>query len=116
MKSKLKTNKDILMFYQTSIRNVALTTAVAFASLSYSRFYRNKNSFYSFMLTLVSFLILAGSFILNKNLYIIIRNHNKINKLLTGANNFLIINILFLICHLIIIFYASNVLYEYYKK
>ena len=116
MKSKLKTNKDILMFYQTTIRNVALTTAVAFASLSYSRFYRNKNSFYSFILTLVSLLILSGSFILNKNLYFIIKNHYKINKLLSSANNFLIVNILFLICHLIIIFYAGSVLYQYYKK
>ena len=28
--------KDLIMYYQTSIRNVALTTAVSFAALGYS--------------------------------------------------------------------------------
>ena len=35
------------MMYQTSIRNVALTTAVSFAAPGYSRFYRGKSKLYA---------------------------------------------------------------------
>ncbi len=44
---ELQSNKDILMYYQTTIRNVALTTTVSFAALGYSRFYRSKSSIYA---------------------------------------------------------------------
>ena len=66
---ELQSNKDILMYYHTTIRNVALTSALSFAGLSYSRFYRGKSRIYSAGLVFVSILILLASFIININLY-----------------------------------------------
>ena len=56
-KKIFKTEKDVLMYYQTSIRNVALTTAVSFAALGYSRFYRDKSLLYTNGMVFVSFLL-----------------------------------------------------------
>ena len=39
----METERDLLMFYHTSIRNIALFTSVSFAALGYSRFYRGKD-------------------------------------------------------------------------
>ena len=38
-----ETGKDLLMFYQTTLRNVGLYTTISFAALGYSRFYRDKS-------------------------------------------------------------------------
>ena len=109
---ELQSNKDILMYYQTSIRNVALTTAVSFAALGYSRFYRGKSSIYSSGLTLVSLLIIAASCILNINLYNLMEQHARIDNSLTSANNYLIVNKIFMICHSLIILFG---LYTFYR-
>jgi len=109
---ELQSNKDILMYYQTSIRNVALTTAVSFAALGYSRFYRGKSSLYSSGLTLVSLLIIAASCILNINLYNLMEYHARIDNSLTSANNYLIVNKIFMICHSMIILFG---LYTFYR-
>ena len=42
-----ETGKDLLMFYQTTLRNVGLYTTISFAALGYSRFYRDKSILYS---------------------------------------------------------------------
>ena len=111
-KLDLQTNKDILMFYQTTIRNVALTTAVSFAALDYSRYYRDKSKLYSTGLVFVSILILSASFIININLYNLITNHTKTDISLTSANNFLMVNILFMISHSILVIFG---LYTFYR-
>ena len=98
---ELQSNKDVLMYYQTTIRNVALTTAVSFAALGYSRFYRGKSTMYASGLVLVSLLIISTSYIININLYNLIINHNKNDISLTSANNLLSVNILFIISHII---------------
>ena len=41
----METEKDLLMFYQTSLRNVGLFTSISLALLGYSRFYRGKNKY-----------------------------------------------------------------------
>ena len=109
---ELQSNKDILMYYQTSIRNVAITTAVSFAALGYSRFYRGKSSLYSSGLTLVSLLIIAASCILNINLYNLMEQHARVDNSLTSANNYLIVNKIFMICHSMIILFG---LYTFYR-
>ncbi|AET73003.1 hypothetical protein PGAG_00114 [Phaeocystis globosa virus 12T] len=109
---ELQSNKDILMYYQTSIRNVALTTAVSFAALGYSRFYRGKSSIYSSGLALVSLLIIAASCILNINLYNLMEQHARIDNSLTSANNYLIVNKIFMISHSMIILFG---LYTFYR-
>tara|TARA_X000000368_G_scaffold226885_1_gene179077 strand:- start:8047 stop:8427 length:381 start_codon:yes stop_codon:yes gene_type:complete len=109
---ELQSNKEILMYYQTTIRNVALTTAVSFAALAYSRFYRGKSVIYSSGLTLVSLLIIFASCIININLYNFINNHYKTDISLISANNHLVVNILFMISHLIIILFG---LFTFYR-
>ncbi len=109
---ELQSNKDILMYYQTTIRNVALTTAVSFAALAYSRFYRGKSVIYSSGLTFVSLLIIFASCIINMNLYNFINNHYKTDISLISANNHLVVNILFMISHLIIILFG---LFTFYR-
>ena len=100
------------MYYQTTIRNVALTTAVSFAALAYSRFYRGKSVIYSSGLTLVSLLIIFASCIINIKLYNFINNHYKTDISLISANNHLVVNILFMISHLIIILFG---LFTFYR-
>ena len=51
----MKTEKDLFMYFQTALRNVGLYTSISFASLGYSRYYRDKNSIYNLYLILVSF-------------------------------------------------------------
>ncbi len=109
---ELQSNKDVLMYYQTTIRNVALTTAVSFAALGYSRFYRGKSTIYASGLVLVSLLIIFSSCIININLYNLIINHTKTDNSLISANNFLSVNILFMISHIMIILFG---LYTFYR-
>ena len=57
----METEKDLLMYYHTSIRNIALFTSVSFAALGYSRFYRGKDKLYNIGLIIVSLAFLAVS-------------------------------------------------------
>jgi hypothetical protein len=56
----METEKDILMYFHTSIRNMGLYTSLSFGALGYSRFYRGKNPTYNIYLIAVS---LAFTFI-----------------------------------------------------
>ena len=56
----METEKDILMYFHTSVRNMGLYTSLSFGALGYSRFYRGKNPIYNIYLILVS---LAFTFI-----------------------------------------------------
>tara|TARA_B100001059_G_C17734255_1_gene527928 strand:+ start:457 stop:804 length:348 start_codon:yes stop_codon:yes gene_type:complete len=54
----MEDEKDLLMFYQTSLRNVGLYTSVSLALLGYSRFYRGKNNSYNVAFIALSLAIL----------------------------------------------------------
>lgn len=58
----MKTEKDLIMFYQSTLRNVGLFTSISLAMLGYSRFYRGKNRFYyvSFMVISLTLLMVAS--------------------------------------------------------
>lgn len=103
--------KELIMYYQTSIRNVALTTAVSFAALGYSRFYRGKSKMYSSGMVFVSLLLLIISFILNYYLYDSIQKYKNLSKT-KQINKFEIVNILFFILHAIAICFAFYTLYR----
>ena len=103
--------KDLIMYYQTSIRNVALTTAVSFAALGYSRFYRGKSKIYASGMILVSLLIIVASFILNYHLYNSIQKYKNLPKT-KQISNWEIINILFFTSHIIAICFAFFTLYR----
>ena len=101
--------KELLMYFQTSIRNVALTTAVSFAALGYSRFYRDKSKLYSVGMTFMSMLIITCSALLNLFLFNSIQEYLDNNK---EINRLSIINKIFIIVHLIAIFFGLFTLYR----
>lgn len=103
--------KDLIMYYQTSIRNVALTTAVSFAALGYSRFYRGKSKMYTSGMVFVSLLIIVASFILNYHLYNSIQKYKNLPKT-KQINNWEIVNILFFVSHAVAILFAFYTLYR----
>lgn len=103
--------RDLIMYYQTSIRNVALTTAVSFAALGYSRFYRGKSKMYTSGMVFVSLLIIIASFILNYHLYNSIQKYKNLTKT-KQISNWEIVNILFFLSHTVAIFFAFYTLYR----
>tara|TARA_E500000178_G_scaffold353161_1_gene418334 strand:- start:1725 stop:2114 length:390 start_codon:yes stop_codon:yes gene_type:complete len=50
----METQKDLLMYFQTSLRNMGLYTSLSFGALGYSRFYRGKNPTYNIYFVIVS--------------------------------------------------------------
>ena len=64
----METERDLLMFYQTTLRNVGLYTSLSFAALGYSRFYRGKSKLYNVALIIFSIVILWIAIYLTKYL------------------------------------------------
>lgn len=90
------------MYFQTQIRNVALTTAVSCAILGYSRYYRNKNFYkYNIILILAAVLVIFISAYLN---FLLLLNTNK-DRTRPGfeyLNKYLVINYIFVVVHLLL--------------
>ena len=110
-KPVFETKKDLIMYYQTSIRNVFLSTAVSFAALGYSRFYRDKSKIYTIGMVFVSLLLILSSLMLNVFLY----NHiNEYMKKLDfmEINKWLNINKLAIMFHVILLFFVLHTLYR----
>ena len=105
--------KDLVMYYQTTIRNVFLSTAVSFAALGYSRFYRGKSKLYANSLCLISLLIIIASFSMNFNLYHSLNNYKNNEKFL-DINRWTVVNKLMFITHILLIFFAFYTLYRLY--
>ena len=99
---KFTSYKDLIMYFQTTIRNVALTTAVAFAALGYSRFYRGVSKLYSVGLSFVSFLIIICSCLLNVFLYNSLQEYVNIDEY-KQINKWIYVNVIFMFLHSIII-------------
>ena len=64
----MDSEKAILMYYHTALRNVGLYTSISFALLASSRFYRGKNKMYNILFLLLSLSILLCSVTLCKYL------------------------------------------------
>ena len=96
---KIESEKDLMMYYQTTIRNVALMTAVSFAALGYSRFYRGASKLYSVGLSLVSFLIISCSATINFFLY---KTFSE-SEYSENMKGWLIINKTFFVVHTMVI-------------
>ena len=56
--------KDLLMFYQTSLRNVGLFTSVSLALLAVSRYYRGKTILFNSAYIMFSFLFLIAAMLI----------------------------------------------------
>lgn len=59
------THKNIIMFYQTTLRNVGLYTSISFGALGYSRYYRGKSQSYNIGLIIVGLMFNLIAFIIN---------------------------------------------------
>lgn len=57
----MESEKDLLMYYHTTIRNVGLFASISFAGLGYSRIHRNKDKIYNMAIIFVSLAFLAIS-------------------------------------------------------
>ena len=62
----MKTEKDMMMYYQTTLRNTGLFTTVSFAALGYSRFYRGKDILFNVALILASIVFMVLTLYLAK--------------------------------------------------
>lgn len=61
----METEKDLLMYYHTSIRNIGLYTSLSFGALGYSRFYRGKDKLYNVALIIFSLVALTTSILIS---------------------------------------------------
>ena len=74
----MNTEKDLMMYYHTSLRNIGLYTSLSFAALGYSRFYRgNDNYIYNISLILASLAFLSISLYINFYLIIDFERYQK---------------------------------------
>tara|TARA_Y100000816_G_C26080994_1_gene569750 strand:- start:1115 stop:1450 length:336 start_codon:yes stop_codon:yes gene_type:complete len=64
----METERDLLMYYQTTLRNTGLFTTVSFAALGYSRYYRGKDHLFNVSLILVSMIFMGITLMLAKYL------------------------------------------------
>ena len=70
----MDSEKAILMYYQTSLRNVGLYSSFSFALLASSRFYRGKNKINNILFLVLSLSILLCSITICKYLMDDIKN------------------------------------------
>jgi len=103
--NSFQTPKDLLMFFATTFRNSALTTAVSFAALGYSRFYRGKSKLYSGGLVCISILILSISAWNNYLLYNTIQNYKNIEEY-KDINTWEPISLMFFVVHFVLLLFA----------
>jgi hypothetical protein len=113
--SKFSSFKDAIMYFQTSIRNVALTTTVSFAALGYSRYYRGKSQLYAVGMVGVSILILISSILLNLFLYNDLQELVKIDEY-KDFEKHMNINKIFIVVHAIIMFFGLYTFYRLFTK
>lgn len=69
--------KDLLMFYQTSLRNVALFTSVSLALLAVSRYYRQKTIIFNSGYIVFSLLFLIAAILICLSLIQTIEKEKK---------------------------------------
>ena len=116
MNGKL-TEKDFLMYFHTSIRNLGLYISVALAILAVSRAYRGKNRIYNVSFILITLMFLGISAYKN---YLLIVNLSKIkdniesNDLLLDQH--IIVPKMILILNAIITFFCIFTLNREFNK
>lgn len=64
----MKTEKDLMMYFQTTLRNAGLFTTVSFAALGYSRHYRGIDKLFNITLIVASMLFMCVTIYLSKYL------------------------------------------------
>lgn len=76
------TEKDVMMMFHTTIRNMGLFTSISLGLLGYSRFYRSKNNqMYNIAFIVFSLIFLACSINIGRYLLLDVQNINKESKM-----------------------------------
>ena len=117
--SKFSSYKDAIMYFQSSIRNVGLTTSVSFAALVYSRYYRGKSQLYAVGMVGVSILIIISSILLNLFLYNDLQELVKLDEYkdeYKDIEKHMNINRIFMVVHAIIMFFGLYTFYRLFTK
>ena len=99
-------------YYQSTLRNIALTTSIVFAVLSYSRFHIKLNKNYFIAMYVITGLLLIISFYLNYYLYNLLESY-KNNKNYDNVTKLNILNIIFFIIHIIIILFMLHSIFYF---
>jgi hypothetical protein len=71
----MNTEKDLIMFYQSTLRNVGLYTSISLAAIGSSRFYRGKSRLYNLSFIFISLIFLL---IANHISYLLIQDVNEV--------------------------------------
>lgn len=81
---RMETQKDLHMWFHTSLRNVGLFTSVSFGALAYSRIYREKRAFYNLFLILASITFMMVSLMIN---WYLIQNYETYQKKIQSSSS-----------------------------
>ena len=76
----METEKDLLIYFQTSLMNIGMYTSLSFAALGYPRFYRNKDALYNIYLIIFSIIFIILSLTISMNLIWDINKFQKTQK------------------------------------
>ena len=99
-------------YYQSTLRNIGLTTSIVFAVLSYSRFHIKLNKNYFIVMYIITAILLIISFYLNYYLYNLLQSY-KNNKNYNDVTKLDKLNILFFIIHVIIILFMLHSIFYF---
>jgi hypothetical protein len=80
----METQKDLHMWFHTSLRNVGLFTSVSFGALAYSRVYREKRPIYNLFLILASIIFMMVSLMIN---WYLIQNYEIYQKKIQSSSS-----------------------------
>ena len=80
----METQKDLHMWFHTSLRNVGLFTTISFGALAYSRVYREKRAFYNLFLILASIIFMMVSLMIN---WYLIKNYEAYQKKIQSSSS-----------------------------
>ena len=118
MNKRLELNeRDFLMYFQTTIRNLALYLSVSLAILGVSRAYRGKNRIYNVSFIVLSIIILLIS--IYNNYYLLITLEKMKKNIGTNKYNIVeIINIpkMFLLLNITLGMFSFFTLYREFTK
>lgn len=81
---RMETQKDLHMWFHTSLRNVGLFTSISFGALAYSRVYREKRAFYNLFLILASIIFMMVSLMIN---WYLIKNYEAYQKKIQSSSS-----------------------------
>ena len=118
MNKKIELNeKDFLMYFQTTIRNLALYLSVSLAILGVSRAYRGKNRLYNVSFIVLSIMILLIS--IYNNYYLIVTLGRMKRNI--GTNKYNIVEItnipkMFLLLNVTLGMFSVYTLYREFTK